>query len=180
MLGHPSRKEPCPSSSPASSPAHGGSRGWKHCAALSGGMKQPFGTKSAGIHEISWQLGTGRDSTRSPTGRDRARTSVPSERDSKNSRRSRGLLPSPSGMGSCLHPWREAANCCLTSSRSLPEPSRGAAYCSQQLREAKLRQGGAGLSRQLTGCTPLPIDGKRGRGWGGHTHLPWGHWWGEG
>lgn len=66
-------------------------------------MKKPFGTKSAEIHEISRQLGTGgggADGTRSPTGRDRARTSVPSERDGKSTRWGCRLLPSPLGRGS--------------------------------------------------------------------------------
>lgn len=103
VLGHPSTKEPCPSSPPASSTAPGGSRGWKHGAALSGGMKQPFGTKSAGIHEISWQLSTGRDSTHSPTGRDRARTgqqNQPAGPWAAPLTLGRGLPPSPLGRGS--------------------------------------------------------------------------------
>lgn len=178
---HSSPKETCPLSPPAAClPARlqpqGASRVRKHSAELGrGGMKKPFGTKSAEIHEISWQLGTGgggADGTRSPTGRDRARTSVPSERDSKNTRRGRGLLLLPLREDSCLHPWGEGANCCLTSSWSPPELSHGAGFCSQFLQEGKLRQGGAGPSwqKQAAGGMYPTADGwGRGSVGGGVT-----------
>lgn len=168
------RPSPCPAPAPGSEQSPETQRR----TGKGGGMKKPFGTKSAEIHEISWQLGTGgggADGTRSPTGRDRARTSVPSERDSKNTRRGRGLLLLPLREDSCLHPWGDGANCCLTSSWSPPELSHGAGFCSQFLQEGKLRQGGeqgrAGRSRQPAGCTPLPTDGE-GALWVGGSHSP--------
>lgn len=169
------RVSPCPAPAPGSerSPETQHRTG-KVCGA--GGMKRPFGTKSAEIHEISWQLGTGgggADGTRSPTGRDRARTSVPSERDSKNTRRGRGLLLLPLREDSCLHPWGEGVNCCLTSSWSPPELSHGAGFCSQFLQEGKLRQGGAGLSwreQAAGGMSPTAHGWGKGLcGWGSHS-----------